>query len=111
VEWANIQFTPKICSFINPVAGGTWSVTITEQPNDMIDVDYSFDAATLVTASVLCPPAGPIPGEPGPSMVGVAPTSFLMPSSGGTGAVGGGFVDGGDGFTHSGTLVVTAGGA
>ncbi len=111
VQWSNIQFTPKICSFVNPVAGGTWSVSITEQPNDMIDVDYSFDAATLVTASVVCPPAGPIPGEPGPSMVGVAPTSFLMPSSGGTGAVGGGFVDGGDGFTHSGTLVVTAGGA
>jgi hypothetical protein len=72
----------------------------------MISVDLNFDAATMVTASVVCPPAGAIPGEPGPRPVGIAPTSFLMPATGGSGALGGSVTEGGDGFTRTGSIAV-----
>jgi hypothetical protein len=45
---------------------------------------------------------------PGPSLLGVTPTTFELPASGGKQAIGGG-IDGGDGdgFFDSGSLLVS----
>jgi hypothetical protein len=67
----------------------------------------------MATATIDCPPEGdppydppPIAGQPGPALVGVAPTSFELPPEGGSQAIGGGIQSGGDGFFNSGVLTV-----
>jgi hypothetical protein len=107
VVWSDITFTSKVpCTFIDPVSSGTWGVTITQLPGDTISVGVDFDAATMVLATIVCPPGSVIPGEPGPRPVGLEPLSFVLPATGGSQSLGGSFTDGGDGFTHSGSIVV-----
>jgi hypothetical protein len=67
----------------------------------------------MATASVDCPPQGdppydppPIPGQPGPSLVGFGPMAFELPAEGGSQPLGGGVELGGDGFFNDGTLSV-----
>ena len=61
------------------------------------------------TATVTCPtmPPVPVPGFPGPSLVNPAPASFELPVDGGPQAISGGIQSGSQGWTHSGTLIVT----
>ena len=63
-----------------------------------------------------CPPDGsdppydppPIPGMVGPSLLGVTPTTFELPATGGLQAIGGGIdAGGGDGMFDSGSLLVS----
>ena len=106
-DWSDIVFTPKIpCSYIEPLYGGRWSVTLVEQPDGRLQGSWSADNDTTVTASVLCPPAAPIPGQPGPRPLGVEPLTFSLPAEGGSVAVAGDVIDGGDGFTSVGTIAI-----
>jgi hypothetical protein len=108
VDWSNIVFTPKIgCSYQDPVSGGTWGVTITDQPGDTIRVTWTADNATRVTASVACPGAPAIPGQPGPRPLGVEPVSFVLPATGGTQRLTGSVTSDDGGFFTDGTIVVT----
>jgi hypothetical protein len=101
-------FTPKIpCSYIEPHYGGRWSVTLVEQPDGRLQGSWSADKDTTVSASVLCPPAAPIPGQPGPRPLGVEPLTFSLPAEGGSVPVAGDVIDGGDGFTSVGTITIT----
>ena len=121
--WANLAVTSKIddCSYDTPVAG-TGPVAVTVVANDRGDavtVTFDYGTGTAGFASVLqstftvrCsgdPPPPPIPGQPGPSLVGVGPTSFTLPITGGaqplltTSEV----QSGGDGFFTTGTLRLT----
>ena len=59
-----------------------------------------------MTASVVCPDAPVIPGQPGPSLVNPLPTTFEMPVAGGQQAISGGVLSGGQGFAHSGTITI-----
>jgi hypothetical protein len=59
-----------------------------------------------VTASIACPDAPPIAGQPGASLIGVEPLQFEVPVAGGSVDVTGGFRDGGDGWTHRGVMVL-----
>jgi hypothetical protein len=115
LQWQNVAFRTKTeCSYIDPIAPVvTWSVTIHVAGEDQLQVTWTRDANDSVTASVDCPPTGPddpdpppIPGQPGPSLVGIAPESFIVPFTGGAQALGGGVSDGGDGFFDSGSITV-----
>jgi len=89
------------------VSGGTWGVTITSLPDDTIRVAWTADDATQVTASVACPGASPIPGQPGPRPLGVEPLSFVLPAAGGTQRLTGSVTSGDGGFFTDGTIEVT----
>ena len=52
-------------------------------------------------------PPVPVPGFPGPSLVNPAPAAFELPIEGGSQAIAGGVQSGSQGWTHSGSLVVT----
>lgn len=111
--WTGLVFTPKDeCARIDPVSDGWISVEIDEQYDGSLQVGWRYDRA-IATASVDCPPTGesydppPVPGQPGPGLVGIAPTAFELPPGGGTQKVGGGVQDGGEGFFNDGVLAVT----
>jgi hypothetical protein len=107
-NWSQIVFTPKIpCSYIEPHYGGRWSVTLVEQADGRLSGTWGVDNETTVTESVSCPPAEPIPGQPGPRPVGVEPLTFSLPAEGGSVAVKGDVVDAGDGFHSVGTITIT----
>jgi hypothetical protein len=116
LPFQNVQFIPHTeCPYIDIVSNpGTITVDIKLLPNGNIEVTWSGDHTS--SASIDCPPDNsdppndppPIAGQQGPSLVGVSPTTFELPASGGLQNIGGG-VDGGggDGFFDSGTLLVS----
>jgi len=111
--WRNLSFTSKTdCPLVSPVTGGTFTAQLELTPAKLLHVTWSTDAAGgTATASVDCPSDGiydppPIPGMPGPSLVGITPLSFDLPPAGGSQPVGGGVQDGGDGFFNEGVLTV-----
>lgn len=108
VTWSAITVTPKIeCSYVDPTAAGTWSVTITDLGGDRIRVQLDFSSETAVSFTVLCPEAPPIHGQPGPRPVGLQPLSFELPAGGGVQPLSGSVAQGTDGFFSDGTLTVT----
>jgi hypothetical protein len=112
--WTNLVFTSKDdCARIDPVGGDGWiSVEIDRRSDDTLSVRWRYDRG-LATASVDCPSTGgefdppPIPGQPGPGLVGIAPSEFELPAEGGSQPVTGGVQTGGDGFFNDGVLTVT----
>ncbi len=121
--WANLTVTSKLdgCFYDTPVAGsGPVSVTIVANDDgDAVTVTFAYGAGTGVVAvlqssfTVHCeggpPPPPPIPGQPGPSLVAVGPTSFTLPITGGAQplASAADVQLGGEGFFTTGTLRLT----
>jgi hypothetical protein len=114
--FTDVRFTSKDeCAYHTIVnTAGTFTIDIELLPSGNLKVTWSADPSS--SASVDCPPDDseppndppPIPGMPGPSLLGVSPTTFELPASGGRQAIGGG-VDGGggDGFFVTGSLLVS----
>lgn len=117
--WENLAFVSKTdCSYISPMtAEFAWSVEIRLVGKDTLSVTWTQDnqaQSALPTASVVCPgdpPAPPVPGQPGPSLVGALPHTFTLAVAGGSAAVPNGVTLGGDGFFNAGTVRVTPKGA
>lgn len=109
VTWSDHSATSKMedCTYGDPQAGGSWTATITEAGDDRIRVQLDFTADARVLWTVTCPGPAVIGGQPGATPIGLAPRDFELPAGGGTQALGGGFTQGGDGWTTNGTLTVT----
>ena len=112
--WSNLVFTTKSdCPYVAPISTGTLQYDIVKVADDRIQVTWTTSSGgSSSTASVDCPSDGehdppPIPGQPGPALIGASPTSFELPIDGGTQPLGGGFTDAGSGWTVSGAIVVT----
>jgi hypothetical protein len=113
--YSDVYFTSKTeCAYHTVVnTPGTFTIDLELQPSGNVAVTWSADPT--VSASVDCPPDSseppydppPIAGMPGPSLVGVSPTSFELPAKGGVQGIGGGVdAGGGEGFVDSGSLVI-----
>lgn len=111
--WENPTFVSKIgCSYVDPVSSPLdLSAEIQLASPDTLRVTWTLDnggsVATNVLASIVCPEAPPIPGQPGPSLVGAVPFTFVVPVAGGVATVPNGFNDGVHGFFNTGTITVT----
>ena len=114
--FGDLSFTAKSeCVMHTPVnTAGTFSVDLERLPSGNLKVTWSADPSS--SASIDCPPDGsdppydppPIPGMTGPSLLGVTPTTYELPASGGLQVIGGGIdAGGGDGFFDSGSLLVS----
>jgi hypothetical protein len=114
--FADLSFTAKSeCLMHTPVnTAGTFKIDLELLPSGNIKVTWSADPSA--SASIDCPPDGgdppndppPIPGMTGPSLLGVTPTTFELPATGGLQPIGGGIDGGGgDGFFDSGSLLVS----
>jgi hypothetical protein len=115
-EFTDLSFTAKSeCVMHTPVnTPGTFTVDLELLPSGNLRVTWSADPSS--SASIDCPPdhsdppydPPPIPGMTGPSLLGVSPTTFELPASGGLQVIGGGIdAGGGDGFFDSGSLLVS----
>ena len=108
-SYEGVTFTSKIapCTYANDATvPGSISVDLSITPAGRLHVAWNGSAALQATASVVCPDAAPIPGQVGPSLIAPAPVEFELPVDGGRQTVGGGFVSGGDGWIHSGTITI-----
>ena len=106
--WTNLVFTSRTdCAYVSPVTAGDMRVDITRVGDDRIRVRLIPSGGGSSTASVVCPDAPPIPGQPGPALIGTEPRDFELPLAGGTQPFSGGFKDGGDGWTNTGSITVT----
>jgi hypothetical protein len=114
--FTDLSFTANSeCLLHTPVnTAGTFTVDIELLPSGNLRVTWSADPSA--SASIDCPPdtsdppydPPPIPGMPGPSLVGVTPTTFELPADGGLQVIGGGVdAGGGEGFFDSGSLLVS----
>ena len=119
LQWGAPAFATKTdCPYVDPVVPTiNWSVTILDAGDGQLQVTWTRDGNDSTSASVDCPPDGPgsddpppIPGQPGTSLLGIGPESFLVPYAGGAQPVSGGFADGGDGWFNAGTITVTRAG-
>jgi hypothetical protein len=115
LTWSELAATSKIpeCTPIDPISGGAWTVVATQSAPDAITIKLDFSADTRVLWTFHCvfpPPDGTTvdsPGLQGPSVLAMTPLTFTLPAAGGTQALAGTILDGGDGFTTSGTLTLT----
>ena len=114
--FTDLAFTAKSeCLLHTPVnTAGTFQIDLELLPSGNLRVTWSADPSS--SASIDCPPDSseppydppPIPGMPGPSLLGVTPTTFELPGSGGLQVIGGGIdAGGGEGFFDSGSLLVS----
>lgn len=87
-----------------------WNAAITIQGEDSIKVDWAPSGGDFPTFTVNCPQSNggvaSVPGQPGPSLVGVTPGAFTLPVLGGTVQLGGGISNSAGGWSVTGTLVV-----
>lgn len=115
-QYGDLTFTALTeCVMHTPVnTAGTFTVDLERLPSGNLRVTWSAFPET--SASIDCPPDDsdppydppPVPGMLGPSLLGVTPTTFELPASGGLQAIGGGIdAGGGDGFFDSGSLLVS----
>jgi hypothetical protein len=108
VTWAS----KTDCTYTTePAISGTIGFTLTITPAGLLHVVWTGSGELRTLGTVLCPggppPPPPIPGQPGPSLMLPTPQEFDLPVAGGQQTVGGGFTGGGDGWTHSGTIIIT----
>jgi hypothetical protein len=114
--FTDVSFTSKTeCAYHTLVnTAGTFEVDLELLPSGNLKVTWSADPSS--SASVDCPPdtsdppydPPPIPGMPGPSLLGATPTTFELPANGGLQVISGGVdAGGGDGFVDSGSLLVS----
>ncbi len=115
LQWLGLTFTSKTeCSYISPIAPVVpWSVTLTDQGDGNLKVEWAPTGSDLATASVDCPgdpDPPPIPGQAGPALTTAGPNGFTVPYAGGSQAIQGGVTTGADGWTNNGTMTVTPSG-
>jgi hypothetical protein len=114
--FSDVSFTSKTeCPYHTIInTTGTFTVDLELLPSGNLKVTWFADPSS--SASVDCPPDDsippydppPVPGQPGPSLIGASPSSFELPASGGLQAIGGGVdAGGGEGFFDSGSLLVS----
>jgi hypothetical protein len=114
--FTDVSFTSNTeCAYHTLInTAGTFTVDLELLPSGNLKVTWSADPSS--SASVDCPPdtsdppydPPPIPGMPGPSLLGATPATFELPASGGLQVIGGGVdAGGGDGFFDSGSLLVS----
>jgi hypothetical protein len=115
-QFQDLAFTPlSECAYHTVInTAGTFKIDLELLPSGNLQVTWSADPSA--SASVDCPPDDseppydppPIPGMPGPSLLGVTPTTFELPATGGLQAIGGGIdAGGGDGFFDAGSLLIS----
>ena len=110
--YQDVTWASKIgCSFATePAIPGTIGFTLTITPGGLLHVAWTGSGELRTLGTVTCPggppPPPPIPGQPGPSLMLPTPQEFDLPVDGGQQTVGGGFTDAGDGWTHSGTIII-----
>ncbi len=119
VTWSPLASASKIdiCTIINPVSSGTWSVTVTKTGPETISVAVDFTNDTVVDYTFHCvdPPTpgcncGPVITDnplTGPRPIGFPRTPFTLPATGGTIPVQGAITLGSDGLFSNGTVTVT----
>lgn len=108
-SYTGVVFTSNTsCSYANEPAGhGPLTFHLEITPADTVHVTWDVASTLTTTATVTCPPAASIPGQPGPSLLAPAPASFDLPIDGGSQTIAGGFSTGGFGWVHSGTISLT----
>jgi hypothetical protein len=113
--WTALSFTSKIgCPYVDPTSGGAFTADLALTEAGRLRVTWSTDqGAGMSSATVDCPPEGepptdppPIPGQPGPALLGIAPMQFELPPEGGSQALSGGVQDGGNGWFNDGAFTV-----
>ena len=114
--YTEVTFTPKTECLYHTIVNkpGVFRIDIELLPSGNLKVTWSANPSA--TASIDCPPDDseppydppPQPGMPGPSLLGVTPTTFELAPGELVQKIGGG-VDGGggDGYFHQGTLFVS----
>ncbi len=107
VTWAS----KTDCTYATePATLGTIGFTLTITPGGLLHVAWTGSGQLKTLGTVTCPanpnPPAVIPGQPGPSLLLPTPQEFDLPVDGGQQTVGGGFTDGGDGWIHSGTIII-----
>ena len=107
VTWAS----KTDCTYATePAISGTIGFTLTITPGGLLHVVWTGSGQLKALGTVTCPddpnPPAVIPGQPGPSLMLPTPQEFDLPVDGGQQTVGGGFTSGGDGWTHSGTIII-----
>ena len=114
LTWSEVTSTSKvdICTLIDPLSNGAWTVTATQSGPDAIKIDLDFSADTRILWTIHCVPPPPdppfdSPGQPTVNVLALKPLTFTVPTAGGVQALAGSVVDGADGFTTAGTLTVT----
>lgn len=117
LQWQNVVFSPKLdCPYVNVIAPVvSWSVRITDEGHGL-SLLWNRTGNDGTTASIDCPPDDngddppPVPGEPGPALLNIAPETFALPYRGRTQPLSGIVQDGGDGFFNSGSITVAPAG-
>lgn len=111
LQWANLAFSSKTdCSYGSAIAPSiTWSAQLSVVGERDVKLDWSWAGNDSATTTVTCPgdPPAVVPGQPGPALLQMTPLSTVLPLQGGQIPLTGGFTSGGDGFTNTGTLLVT----
>lgn len=105
VTWAS----KTDCTYATePAIPGTIGFTLTITAGGLLHVVWTGSGELKTLGTVTCPgdPPAVIPGQPGPSLILPTPQAFDLPVDGGQQTVGGGFTSGGDGWTHSGTIII-----
>ncbi len=108
--YENLVFTPLVpCVFLNPVSTtAPIEVVIEVTPAHDLKVDWHVVGGPLsATASIQCPMAPLVPGQPGPALINPAPVTFPLPLEGGTTVITGGLPGPGGGWVHAGTITIT----
>jgi hypothetical protein len=109
--YENLVFTPLVpCVFLNPVStSAPLEVVIDVTPAHDLKVDWRIagGADLSSSASIQCPMAPLIPGQPGPALINPAPMTFTLPLEGGTVPIAGGLPGPGGGWVHAGTITIT----
>jgi hypothetical protein len=100
IAWTGLAVSSTTeCSYVDPVSGGSWNVTLGRAGGGM-EVEWGADNGATATVTVTCPsPAPPIPGQPATSLIGSGPVKFVLPQVGRQ-QITGGLMEGGDGWTN-----------
>ncbi len=108
--YENLVFTPLVpCVFLNPVStSAPLEVVIEVTPAHDLKVDWHLAGGDLsASASIQCPMATLVPGQPGPALINPAPMTFPLPLEGGTTVITGGLPGPGGGWVNAGTITIT----
>lgn len=106
--WSGLTFVSKLpeCSYVSPVAPvAPWNVKLADAGSAQLQVDWAPGSSDATTATIVCKD-GSVPGQPGTALLTTGPNSFRVPYAGGSQAVTGLLVSGGDGWENTGTITV-----
>jgi hypothetical protein len=79
VSWTSVVIASTTeCSYDTPVSGGTWGARLA-RVGESLEVEWLADA--LGTATVACPGAEGIPGQPTLALIGSQPAKFTLPAT------------------------------